>query len=183
MVSHGFTARTVKRDGVQCGELVMRSGCRSHHGFSREFAAPGLKPSAVCVKMCAPEGLAPGDGAGYIVLGSRPGAEQCSLFCYFSCKDADDDLQVGELRLVFLSGNASVVLVRHATPGRWYDVRFEIDWEAKLMNASVDGRQSQRLCQFSRPNGANPATCVRNIKLYNYHTAAAGRWADIQFYA
>ena len=75
------------------------------------------------------------------------------------------------------------MLVRHATPGRWYDVRFDIDWEAKLMNASVDGRQSQRLCQFSKHDGANPATCVRNIKLYNFHTVAAGHWADIQFHA
>ena len=77
----------------------------------------------------------------------------------------------------------NTALVRHATPGRWYDVRFEMDWAAQRINVSVDGRVSLRGSHFHSNVTRRPRpTCIRNIQLHNYYTEAPGRWADIQFH-
>ena len=194
MVKNGFTAQTVTHNRVQCGELV-HSADIAHCGLKRAFAAPGLTPSAVCVKLCAPAGLEDGKGAGYFALGGNS-EEAYSVFCYFKCgmeehEDEDeesDEFEVGELSLVLVTdrnGMASTVaLVRHVTPGRWYDLRFEMDWEAKQMNVSVDGLQLRRGCRFYNSGElVEPsATCIRNIKLHNFYTDVTARWADIKFY-
>ena len=177
---------------MQCGELVHSENI-AFQGLKRVFATPGLRPSVVSVKMCAPEGLEEGKAAGYFILEGAP--EEISVFCYFKCHSEDDghegdeELEVGELALVLATDlneereATSITFVRHATPGRWYDVRFEMDWEAQRMNVSVDGRVSLRGSPFySNETDERGPTCVRSIQLHNYFTEAPGRWADIQFH-
>ena len=197
VVEQGFTARTVTHDGVQCGEIVHSENI-AFQGLKRVFATPGLRPSVVSVKMCAPEGLEEGKAAGYFILEGAP--EERSVFCYFRCysqEEVDEDevneFEVGELSLNLVSDRDddrnedgepdTIELVRHATPGRWYDVRFEIDWEAQRMNVTLDGRVSLRgLPFYSNVTGEPGPTGVREIQLHNYYTAAPGRWADIKFH-
>ena len=181
--------QTLVHANVPCGELVTADS-KALRGLVHTLAS-SVRPGAARVKMCAPEGLELGKGCGYFRLSSTPiiqeedGEEDDAIFCYFKRGEEDDedddDIEPNELALVLISDDddddqtMSTTLVHDAVPGQWYDVRFELDWTAKTITASVDGQEKCRGVNFMNRR----TTTVSRIGLANYFTNAAGRWADI----
>ena len=185
--------QTLVHANVPCGELVTADS-KALRGLVHTLAS-SVRPGAAHVKMCAPEGLELGKACGYFRLSSTPriqeeeDEEDDAIFCYFKRgqedDEDDDDIEPNELALVLVSDDRaddgdddqtmSTTLVHDAVPGQWYDVRFELDWTAKTITASVDGQEKCRGENFMNRR----TTTVSRIGLANYYTNAAGRWADI----